>query len=609
MNYFKRFLKYAIPYKWTGIFGIIFNIFYAFFTTLSYIILMPTLNVLFEETEKVYTKPELTSFSGQKIKAYFNDLLNYYVTYNNENFGAEKTLMYIIVIVVFVFLLKNIFGYLGQVCLAFLKNDVLKDLRIIYYNKISNLSIPYFSDQNKGDIISRATTDLNNINNTYLTLVIIFIREPLNIIFTLCAMLITSLELSIFIFVFIPLAGLLISAISKKIKKQSGEIFYKNGVFLGLIEESISGLKIIKNYTAEALFAKKFNDQTVEIKNLSNKLSIRESIASPLSEFLGILTIGSILWYGGKMVLIDQSLASGTFVGFMAAAYNILSPAKAIAKANNNVKIGDASAKRFFEVLDTEDSIKEVSDPLEIDAFKNEIEFKNIYFKYNDQYVLENFSLKIPKGKTVAFVGQSGSGKSTLANLITRFYDVEKGEILIDGINIKNISKKSLRNLMGVVAQDPVLFNDSVKNNILLGNINASFNDVQEAAKAANAHDFIENLSEKYETNVGERGDELSGGQKQRVSIARAILKNAPIMILDEATSALDSESEKFVQNELDIIMKNRTSMVIAHRLSTIQNSDLIIVMRDGKIIEQGKHTELLDKNGDYAKLVAMQTI
>ena len=609
MNYFKRFFKYAKPYKLLGVLSIILNILYALFTTLSYVILMPTLNILFGETPKTFVKPDFLGFTNSLNKDYLSNLLNYYVTYTNQTYGQGKTLLYVVFTVIIVFLLKNLFGYLGQLTMIFLKNNVLKDLRTIIYQKVITLPLSFFSKQNKGDIIARSTNDVNTINNSYLNLIITFIREPLNIIFTLFFMIKTSWELSIFIFTFIPVSGLAISFISKKIKKQSGEISHKIGGLLGILEESISGLKIIKAFNAEQLFLSKFNNQTEDIRFLSNKMSKKQALASPMSEFLGIVTIAGLLWYGGQMVLIDKTLLGGTFIGFMAAAYNILTPAKAIAKANNQIKIGDAAAQRIFEVIDTKNELTEVENLKELTTFNNTVEFKNISFKYDENYVLKNFSLTISKGKTVALVGQSGSGKSTLANLITRFYDVNEGGVFIDGNNIKNVSKKSLRNLTGIVAQDSTLFNDTIANNIKLSKPNATDKEVEEAAIIANAVEFINDLPQKYNTIIGDRGSSLSGGQQQRIAIARAVLKNPPIMVLDEATSALDTESEQLVQISLEKMMQNRTSLIIAHRLSTIQKADKIVVMKKGAIVEQGKHEELLAKKGEYYKLVMMQSL
>ncbi|MGY6649918.1 ABC transporter ATP-binding protein [Wenyingzhuangia sp. IMCC45574] len=609
MNNFKRFVRYAIPYKSTAFLGIFFNILYALFTTLSYVILMPMLNVLFGDTEKILIKP---IYPGIKhlSKNYLSDLLNYYVTLTNQNQGPEQTLIYLISSVVIVFLLKNIFAYLGRISMTFLKNAVLKDLRNEIYGKIISLPVFYYSEKRKGDIIARATGDIGTVNSTYLDLIITYIREPLNIVFTLIVMFNVSWKLTLVMFGFIPLSGFIISLISKKIKQQSKEIFAKGGNLLGIIEETISGLKIIKAFTSELFFNKKYLNETEEIRVLSNKMAARQSLASPISEFLGVLSISSLLWFGGKMVLIDHVMTGGIFIGFMASAYNILTPAKILSKANNALKVANSAAERVVEVLDTQNALADIKNPTELSQFNSKIEFRNVSFKYDEQYVLKDFSLTIPKGKKVALVGQSGSGKSTLANLITRFWDVNEGEILIDGTNIKNVKTDTLRKLMGVVTQDSILFNDTIKNNIALGiDLKGDNTKVIDAAKAAHAHEFISDFNNQYDSMVGDRGGNLSGGQRQRVSIARAIFKNPPIMILDEATSALDTESEKLVQDALENLMENRTSLVIAHRLSTIQNADTIVVMKKGKIVEQGTHEELIKAKGNYNKLVELQSL
>src|SRR5690606_27319579 len=382
----------------------------------------------------------------------------------------------------------------------------------------------------------------------------------------------------------------------------------EQGEFLSIVEETLGGLRVIKAFNAENNFNKKFQYSTKRFFRFSNSLLNRQNLASPTSEFLGILVIGVLLWFGGKMVLIDNTLDSADFIVYMGLAYNVLTPAKAISKASYGVKRGNAAAERVIEVLETENIIKDAEDAVEKNSFEKNVSLNNISFKYQDEYVLKNFSLDIPKGQTVALVGQSGSGKSTIANLLTRFYDVNEGALEIDGINIKNIKKDSLRGLIGIVTQDSILFNDSVSNNIKLGKPDASDDEVEDASKIANAHEFIKDLPNQYETNIGDSGGKLSGGQKQRLSIARAVLKNPPIMILDEATSALDTESEKLVQDALENMMKNRTSIDIAHRLSTIQKADLIVVLHKGKIEEKGTHDELLSKKGSYRKLVDMQS-
>lgn len=608
MKYFKRFLSYVIPYKWKGIASIFLNVMYALFSALSFLTLIPMLNVLFGDSEKVDTAPHLENFT-EISKQYLEDYLNYLITFNTKSFGPESTLVYMVLSVVIVFFLKNFFGYLARLYMVFLKNAVLKDLRNEIYQKIISLPVSYFATKRKGDVISRATGDVQTINETFLNLSIVVIREPLNIVFTLIFMVNLSWELSLFIFTFIPFSGWVISIISKKIKGQSSELFKRSGVILSIIEETLTGLRVIKGFNSEKHFGTKYNEFNEEVKNLSNKLAKRDSLASPMSEFLGIATIASILWFGGRMVLIDESLKAGTFIAFMGLAYNILTPAKAISKASNAIKIGNAAAERVLEVLDLENPLEENEQAFDIKSFDKEIRFDNISFKYKDDYVLRNFSLTVPKGKKIALVGQSGSGKSTLANLITRFWDVNEGEITIDGQNIKDITTTSLRKQMGIVTQESILFNDTIANNIALGIDSPKKEDIIAAAKVANAHHFIMDTPLQYESPVGDSGSMLSGGQRQRLSIARAVMKNPPIMILDEATSALDTESEKLVQDAIEQMMRNKTSLVIAHRLSTIQDADLIVVMKKGEIVEQGTHEELLSLKGQYSKLVELQKL
>jgi subfamily B ATP-binding cassette protein MsbA len=608
MKYFKRFIKYTIPYKWLGFTSIFLNILYALFSALSFLTLIPMLNVLFGDSEKIYTKPLLGEYSTIN-KEYLENYLNYLITTNTDTYGPESTLTYMVFSIIIVFFFKNMFGYLGGLFMVFLKNAVLKDLRNEIYDKIVSLPISYYSQKRKGDTIVRSTGDVGAINEIFLNLSIVLIREPLNIIFTLIFMMNLSFKLSLFVFTFIPLSGWIISLIGKKIKSQSAVLFQEGGVMLSIIEETITGLKVIKAFNSESFFTKKYDLLNTKIKNLSNQLSKRNALASPMSEFLGIATIASLLWFGGRMVLVDGSLKPGTFIAFMGLAYNILTPAKAVSKASNAVKIGNAAAERVFEVLDTVNPLQDKENSKKITSFEKEVRFENISFKYKDAYVLKNFSLTIPKGKKIALVGQSGSGKSTLANLITRFWDVNEGKITIDGIDIKDATTHSLRKQMGIVTQDSILFNDTIANNISLGNENPTYEKIVEAAKIANAHDFIMDTPEHYNSPVGDGGGMLSGGQKQRLAIARAVMKNPPIMILDEATSALDTESEKLVQDAIEKMMQNRTSLVIAHRLSTIQNADLIVVMKKGLIVEKGTHDELLAMNGTYTNLVTLQKL
>ena len=421
-------------------------------------------------------------------------------------------------------------------------------------------------------------------------------------------MFIISPKLSIFVLIFIPISGFLISLIGKSLKRNSNKVQKEQGYFLSIVDETLSGLKVIKGFNGEKIFSNKFQSSTTRFYKYSNKLLNKQNLAGPTSEFLGISVIAILLWYGGNMVLNEKSLDASLFLVYMGLAYNILTPAKAISKASYGVKRGNAAAERVMEILNSESPLKDIPNALTKTDFESAIEIKNISFKYEDENVLKNFSISVPKGKSVALVGQSGSGKSTIANLVTRFYDVNEGQIDIDGKDIRTLTKHSLRNLMGLVTQDSILFNDTIKNNVRLGKEDATDDEVLKALEIANAWEFVKDLPEGMDTNIGDSGNKLSGGQKQRLSIARAVLKNPPIMILDEATSALDTESERLVQVALENMMKNRTSIVIAHRLSTIQNADEIIVMQKGQIVEQGKHQELLDKKGVYNNLVSMQS-
>ena len=606
MEYFKKILRFAKPYRAYGYLNIFFNVLYALFSALSFAALMPMLNVLFEKDEQLYVAPEFSGIGG--LKDYFMNYMNYQVT----QFAGDdkmKGLVLVIGLVIVLFLLKNLFNYFAMYFITFLRNGVLKDVRNAMYQKITDLPISYYSEKRKGDLIARITSDVLEIQHSFLSVLELIIREPLTIFFTIIVMFLISAKLTLFVFIFIPLSGVIISWIGKSLKKKSDRVQKEQGEFLSVVEETIGGLRVIKAFNSESKFYKTFAASTERFFKFSNKLLNRQNLASPSGEFLGILTIGVLLWFGGKMVLIDKTLDAPSFIAYMGLAYGVLTPAKAISKASFGVKKGNAAAERVLEVLETKNPISEIDNAVVKTTFDNGIHLENISFKYEDEFVLRDFNLKVPKGHSVALVGQSGSGKSTIANLVTRFYDVNIGEIKIDGINIKDLTKKSLRNLIGLVTQDSILFNDSVKNNIGLGKENASEEEIIEAAKIANAHEFISELPDGYNTNIGDSGNKLSGGQKQRLSIARAVLKNPPIMILDEATSALDTESERLVQDALEKMMLNRTSIVIAHRLSTIQNANTIVVLQKGEIVEQGSHEELLAKNGTYKKLVEMQSL
>jgi len=517
-------------------------------------------------------------------------------------------LLVVVALVITTFFLKNFFGYLSMQHVMYLKNGVLTDLRKDMYKHIIELPISFYSKRKKGDIMARVLGDINEMQNSFFILLELIVREPLTILFSLIVMFSISWKLSVFVLLFIPISGFLISSIGKRLKRQSLRAQQESGHLISTVEETLTGLKIVKSYNAENAFKKRFVDSADRILSLVNKIGLKNNLAGPLSEVLGIITIAILLWYGGKLVLIEKAIEGTTFIGFMALAYGILTPAKAISKASYRVKNGIAAADRVFEVLFHKDTMPDNQNAIDAFGFETKIELKNVSFKYENEYVLKDFSMTVKKGQSVALVGQSGSGKSTIANLLTRFYDVNDGSISIDGNNIKDLSKASLRTQIGLVTQDSILFNNSIKNNLKIGNESATDEEIIKALKVANAWEFVKELPEGIETNIGDAGNSLSGGQKQRLSIARAVLKNAPIMILDEATSALDTESERLVQEALENMMKNRTSVVIAHRLSTIQNADHIIVMKQGKIVEQGKHQELLDKKEVYYSLVMMQS-
>ena len=608
MGYFKDILKYEKKYRKFTVLNILFNILYAVFNVLSVLAFIPVLNILFGTEKKVIIKPIYEGITS--IGSYLENSFNYFIYQKIIDDGEINVLLFICLLSLSLFFFKNFFRYLASYVITFLRTGIVKDLRDKLYSKIVELPIAYFSEKRKGDIIARMTSDVQEVENSILTSIETIVREPLTVLISITIMLFMSLKLTLFVFILLPISGFIISSISKKLKANSVKAQKETGNFLSFIEETLTGLRIIKGFNAENVIAKKFNNSTTKFRDLMTSVFHRQTLASPMSEFLGSATIIAILWYGGVEVINKTSaLDSSKFLGYILLFYTVLNPIKLITTTFYNIQKGEASAERIMTVLNTENSIKDKPDAIVKKSFGSQIEFKNISFRYKNAYVLENFSLTLNKGETVALVGQSGSGKSTLANLITRFYDVNKGGILIDGENIKNITKKSLRDLMGIVSQDSILFNDTIANNIKLGNQKATDTAILEAAKIANADEFIQNLPQNYSTNIGDGGNTLSGGQKQRLSIARAVLKNPPIMILDEATSALDTESEQLVQIALEKMMLNRTSLVIAHRLSTIQKADTIVVMKKGKIVEQGKHDELLAKKGEYFKLVTMQNL
>ena len=608
MKHFTKILFFAKPYMrriWTTT---LFNILYALFNILTVLSFLPVLSILFEtDGNQVYEKPTYEGITSSFD--YFKNSFYYEITQYIEANGVMDTLAAVSVFCIILFFFKNLFRFLSSYELAFLTNGITKDLRDTIYNKVIALPLPYFSEKRKGDLISRITVDVQVVEVSFLDSIGSIARDPLTIIIILIMMFAMSAKLTLFVFVMLPISGFIISSLGKKLKRNSMKAQQESGKFLSLLEETLSGLRIIKGFNAEKIVVGKFNDSTSTYAKWMTKVIQRQKLASPLSEFLGAVTIMIILWFGGNIILSgNSSLDAATFVTYIALFYSVLQPAKAFSNSVSNIQKGNAAAERILDILETENTITDKSDAKVKSTFEESILFDNITFSYDEDVVINNLSLEIKKGETVALVGQSGSGKSTMANLLTRFYDVNNGAVKIDGKNIKDLTKASVRSLMGIVTQDSILFNDSVFNNIKFGDPKANLEDVKRASEIANAHEFIKDLPEGYNTNIGDAGGKLSGGQKQRLSIARAVLKNPPIMILDEATSSLDTESEVLVQKALDRMMEERTSLVIAHRLSTIQKEDRIVVMGKGKILEHGKHDELLKKKGEYFKLINMQS-
>ena len=605
-NYFNRIFSYAWIFKKFFILNIFSNIFYAFFGTLSMISLFPMLKVLFNQTEQLTSPPLWNGVSD--LMNYSEDYLNYFVTLKKAE-GNNDVLIFMVGLIVATFLLKNIFNYLSMFFITYLRNGVVKNIRNDIYRSIIRLSLSFYSEKKRGDIVARISSDVQELDHSFLSIFELIVKDPLMVLFTLISMFLISPKLSVFVIIFIPICGFVISLVGKSLRRKSLKVQKEQGQFISLVDETLSGMKILKIFNAEKDFLLKFKSSTERFYKFSNSVLNRKNLASPLSEFLGITAIAGVLWVGGLMVLKENSLDASAFIVYLGLAYNILTPAKSLSRATYKVKKATAAAERIFDVIDNNTIIPESKNPQELISFENYINIKNMSFSYENDTVINRISLKIPKGSSVALVGQSGSGKSTIANLICRFYDTNEGEILFDDKNIKNIKKESLRNMIGLVTQDSILFNDSIKNNLLIAKENASDDEIIDSLKIANAWEFVKNLPETIDTNIGDSGNKLSGGQKQRLSIARAVLKNPPILVLDEATSALDSESEKLVQTALDNLMKDKTSIVIAHRLSTIQKAEKIIVLDKGQIIESGRHTELMENGGIYSNLVKMQSI
>ena len=604
-----RILSIAKPHQKYLFGSIFFNLLYSVLQIFSIVTMLPILRILFKLDKEVDTKI-IPVYSG-KFSDYFGylkDLAYYKIQININEHGAITVLAFLCGITAVGFLLRNLFRYLGSYLLVNYRVGITKDLRTSMYDKFLKLPVSFFTEQRKGDMMSRISNDIGGVENGIMGSLVDVLNAPFMIIASLITLFILSPQLTLFSLLVFPLMGWLISWVGKSLKRQATSAQEELGNLFSLVDETLKSSKVIKIFNADKILKNRFNTTTDNWKKYSIGMSRRKELASPMSEFLGSVTMLIITWYAGTEIINGTNKDPVTFLVFIGVFFQILDPAKKLSSAFSNIQGGMASLDRVAEVLDYDLKIDEIPNPLSISTLKNQIEFKNIGFFYDkDNVILKNFDLTIPKGKTIALVGQSGSGKTTIANLLARFYDVSEGEILIDGENIKNLKVQEYRHLLGMVTQESVLFNDSIFNNILMGKPDATEAEVIAAAKIANAHQFIDELPEKYYTNIGDDGNKLSGGQKQRVSIARAVLKNPPIMILDEATSALDTESERFVQDALEKMMENRTSLVIAHRLSTIQKADWIVVMERGIIVEQGTHQDLYEKNGIYRKLVDLQ--
>jgi len=601
-----KILRFGYPYKTFAFLNIFFNLLYAFFSALSFVSLIPMLKVLFNTNKNNFVEAEYKGIMN--IHIYVKESIKNYLSKRLEE-DVESTLVFSISLVIVLFLLKNICNYLALFFITFLKNGILKDLRNATYNKIIHFPISYFNKKSKGDLITRVTSDVNEIQNSYLSILELIFREPFTILFSLLVMFFFSIKLTLFVLVFVPLSGLIISSIGKRLKIDSSKIQQKQGDFISILNETINGQRIIKSSNAIPLFKEKFYKASKSFYLFSNKLYQRSSLAGPVSEFLGVVAIGILLWFGGNMVLVEGNLSNTTFLVYIGLAYNILTPAKGMSKSSYSIQKGIAAADRIQEILDLNYVLKDDNNAIPKNKLEKNIVFDKVWFNYENRTVINDLSFEIKKGEVVALIGPSGSGKTTLTHLLNRFYDVDKGNLKIDGIPYKKILLKSLYEMIGTFTQDPILFNDSIYNNILLGKKSAKKTEILNASKVANAHEFIKKLPKGYQTNIGELGNKLSGGEKQRITIARALLKDPDLLILDEATSALDSEAEMKVQQALDKLMKNRTSLIIAHKISTIKKADTILILDKGKIINSGKHEELLVKSSYYKSWVKKQQI
>ena len=602
--------RFVSPYKRYIGWAIVLNVLSAIFNVFSFTLLIPILNILFKTGENTQVYHFMEWGSGSLKEVAVNNFY-YYVTQMIETHGPQMTLLFMGLFLAFMTMLKTSCYFGSSAIMIPLRTGVVRDIRVMVYSKVMHLPLGFFSEERKGDIIARMSGDVGEIENSITSSLDMLLKNPILILLYFSTLIVTSWQLTLFTVLVLPGMGWLMGKVGKKLKRKSLEAQGKWSDTMSQLEETLGGLRIIKAFIAEDKMVDRFKQCSDELRDATNKVAIRQSLAHPMSEFLGTLLIVLVLWFGGLLILGDgTSMEASTFIFYMVILYSIINPLKDFAKAGYNIPKGLASMERVDKILKAENPIKEPVNPLPLHGMNDRIEFKDLSFSYDGKReVLKHVNLMVPKGQTIALVGQSGSGKSTLVDLLPRYHDVQLGEITIDGVNIKNFRIHDLRALIGNVNQEAILFNDTFFNNIAFGVENATMEQVVEAAKIANAHDFIMETELGYQTNIGDRGGKLSGGQRQRISIARAILKNPPILILDEATSALDTESERLVQEALERLMKTRTTIAIAHRLSTIKNADEICVLYEGEVVERGKHEELLEKNGYYKRLNDMQSL
>ena len=605
MKKYGRILGYLGAYRGKTILYFICVLFSIVFSVVSVGMLMPFMDLIFKGDNGT---TGLTENVDNPIVKFVRETLIDVIKSGGAN-GKTKALAVICVMIMVSIFLKNLFVYLSFYILNPIKNTIVNTLRLDIYDKILSLPIGYFTEQRKGDLMSRTTNDLGEVESSVVGVLEGWVTYPLTIIVNLVILFVLSPQLTFFVLLFIPVMGFIIGRISRSLKKQSQQVAEKYGESVSILDETLGGLRVIKAFNVENILRNKFYNINNVLLKARNSISYRRDMASPMSEFLGVTMFCGILYFGGSLVLNDSIMEGSAFLTYLALFYNIINPAKSLSTSFSNVQKGSAAMARIDEVLNAPVTVDDNPDGRKIATFNNAIEFRNVSFSYEEYSILKNINLTIKKGQTVALVGSSGAGKSTLADLVPRFHDVTSGELLIDGINIKDYALKDLRQLIGIVTQEPILFNDTVANNIALGKENAAQQDIINAAKIANAHNFIEFKEQGYETNIGDRGTKLSGGERQRLTIARAVLKNPPILILDEATSSLDTESERLVQDAINHLMQDRTSIVIAHRLSTVRHADEIIVLQKGEIAERGTHDELLAKRGIYHRLVDLQEV